>query len=207
MERPGDWRCSACGTSNFAWRVLCFRCHVPRPGATPADIANDQSQFRPQRQFGGEWICQQCRSTNYSQRTDCYQCGAPRPQFGGNEGGFSGGFGGGFNGGFRNGYGSGFGYRRYQRRFGGFNPFRRPRRFQQRAGDWFCGSCQTHNFAFRGACRQCQNVKDGSARVVTEEEIQQRQNQVRPGDWICPSCQTNNFAFRTECFKCRTPKQ
>jgi hypothetical protein len=46
-SRPGDWRCGACGASNFASRHLCFKCSalVPPPSerAAAAEAAGASS--------------------------------------------------------------------------------------------------------------------------------------------------------------------
>merc|ERR1739848_273720 len=64
--------------------------------------------------------------------------------------------------------------------------------FSQHAkfGDWLCGACQNHNFAFREVCKRCGAPKaDG---VVQE----------RVGDWSCHECHHYNFGVRSTCRRC-----
>ena len=60
-------------------------------------------------------------------------------------------------------------------------------------GDWFCPSCNNHNFASRAECFKCGERKPA-------EKISRREK--KKGDWHCPQCNFMNFAARSECFDC-----
>ncbi|KAI8618845.1 hypothetical protein BC830DRAFT_1106855 [Chytriomyces sp. MP71] len=88
-------------------------------------------------------------------------------------------------------------------------------------GDWFCPTCQFHNFASRILCKQCNcpnktpsefSPLTGSPNTTPYHHHPQinhqlRQSQpppLRPGDWICPNklCRFQNFKSRSQCYKC-----
>ncbi|KAJ3205285.1 hypothetical protein HDU82_005302 [Entophlyctis luteolus] len=89
-------------------------------------------------------------------------------------------------------------------------------------GDWFCPSCQFHNFANRVVCKQC-NSPAGAATAIARGSVGGNVNSgmayksvtvlaggptMKPGDWICTnmSCRFQNFQSRMECHKCRSPR-
>ncbi|KAI9593811.1 hypothetical protein BDF19DRAFT_446993 [Syncephalis fuscata] len=70
--RPGDWYCPNCSSHNFASRLQCMRCHIPRPGGSQAAVA---AMLKP-----GDWLCS-CGYHNFAKRPQCGKCGrAPDPQ-------------------------------------------------------------------------------------------------------------------------------
>ncbi|KAJ3057920.1 hypothetical protein HDU98_005944, partial [Podochytrium sp. JEL0797] len=97
-------------------------------------------------------------------------------------------------------------------------------------GDWFCTTCQFHNFANRVLCKNCNNPPSansrpggGGAALFSQSPPQgqygyhQQPAQhhhthhaggMKPGDWICTnsSCRFQNFQSRNECMKCRSPR-
>ncbi|XP_002986556.2 zinc finger Ran-binding domain-containing protein 2 [Selaginella moellendorffii] len=120
----------------------------------------------------GDWDCATCFHLNFSRRDSCQRCGNPRPVGGGGGGGGSMSMG-------------------ADRGWGGADV---------KPGDWFCPSCNTHNFASRGTCFKCGNEK-----VENNASMDGRPGW-RMGDWTCTGCSEHNFASRTECFKCNAPK-
>ncbi|KAI7851741.1 hypothetical protein BDC45DRAFT_514923 [Circinella umbellata] len=130
--RPGDWYCPnpACGFQNFASRTACFRCHTPNPNPTTRPPYNPQ-----QPSYGAP----------------------PPPPPGSGNGGYDSNYG----------YGAQGGYQQQQHQqhqppaptgtygygpqSGANAPFR--------AGDWYCPSCNSHNFASRFQCMKCSTAK------------------------------------------------
>uniref|UniRef100_A0A7S0IN53 RanBP2-type domain-containing protein n=1 Tax=Calcidiscus leptoporus TaxID=127549 RepID=A0A7S0IN53_9EUKA len=60
--RPGDWICHSCSNHNYADKLACNRCRIPKAGLG--------ANMRP-----GDWICRACGNHNYSDRTACNRCG------------------------------------------------------------------------------------------------------------------------------------
>lgn len=74
--RPGDWKCSKCNDHNFASRVVCRACGVPKDGAKPQDKPDN---WRP-----GDWQCSRCGDHQFASRMYCRQCDAPKNARGSN---------------------------------------------------------------------------------------------------------------------------
>lgn len=45
-ERSGDWTCNSCHNLNFAFRNICNRCKLPKPGTQDKNGNNDEKKFR-----------------------------------------------------------------------------------------------------------------------------------------------------------------
>jgi len=74
----------------------------------------------------------------------------------------------------------------------------------RRPGDWWCGKCNGHNYAYRVDCFKC---------AADKSEGKSEPNAVVPnvgmrwaGDWDCPGCNAHCFASRMTCFKCGEQK-
>lgn len=86
-------------------------------------------------------------------------------------------------------------------------------------GDWFCPSCNDHQFSRNLACRQCGTPKPADAGHATGsmpglpnisnlsmmQSLAPKRN-VEPGDWFCPGCGDHQFSRNASCRKCGTPK-
>ncbi|KAI9329333.1 hypothetical protein BDR26DRAFT_825383 [Obelidium mucronatum] len=77
-------------------------------------------------------------------------------------------------------------------------------------GDWFCSTCQFHNFANRVLCKQCNNPPRQSSGLFSSPKPIPggHPGGMKPGDWICTNvnCRFQNFQSRMECMKCRGPR-
>ena len=77
--KPGDWRCTACNSHNFARRQSCYGCAASRPRErTGAEQRMNQPLTIDRR--AGDWDCAKCQNLNFGKRDVCYQCGEPRPR-------------------------------------------------------------------------------------------------------------------------------
>jgi len=132
--RPGDWCCASCGNHNFASKMACNKCQMPKndsmmggqmPGISNqgwSGMANNvgsnppmmmgKGQGRP-----GDWKCHACGNNNYASRTTCNkkECGIAKNVFIGK---------------------------------GGMRP-----------GDWLCPMCENHNYADKVACKKCEHPR------------------------------------------------
>ncbi|KAK8937128.1 hypothetical protein KSP39_PZI012554 [Platanthera zijinensis] len=72
-----------------------------------------------------------------------------------------------------------------------------------REGDWECGSCHNHNYAFRSFCNRCKQPR----LLVDKKTPADSKWLPRIGDWICTGCSNNNYASREMCKKCGQPKE
>jgi hypothetical protein len=90
--RPGDWACLSCANHNYASRVVCNRCHVPKPSNPPPPVPllpvfpglpfprldgigpPPIQAVRP-----GDWMCPDCGNHNYASRLRCNRCTEPKP--------------------------------------------------------------------------------------------------------------------------------
>ena len=88
----GDWTCSKCNNSNFAFRRVCNRCESARSRnqAQSRDVTPKLEAFgswcedrRPARTHGtrpsndGRWMCQ-CGKSNDGRSRTCKKCGSPK---------------------------------------------------------------------------------------------------------------------------------
>merc|ERR1712080_794221 len=82
--RPGDWCCPSCGNHNYASKMACNKCGVPKaalmggmmPGMGGMMGAGMQGGKRP-----GDWKCYGCGNNNYASREECNKCGIPKKVF------------------------------------------------------------------------------------------------------------------------------
>jgi len=99
----GNWACPGCQNVNFATRMACNRCQMPKPedqfggggfggfggkagGKGKAPVAGEN----------GNWGCPGCGNVNFASRDVCNRCQAPKPEedatafasFGAADGGF-----------------------------------------------------------------------------------------------------------------------
>ncbi|CAE7637875.1 RANBP2 [Symbiodinium sp. CCMP2592] len=77
--RAGDWICPACSNHNYADKVMCNRCRIPKPGGWSASpVANKPArEMRP-----GDWICPSCANHNFADKLFCNRCNLPKEKAG-----------------------------------------------------------------------------------------------------------------------------
>lgn len=76
-----------------------------------------------------------------------------------------------------------------------------------RPGDWWCGTCQVHKYAFRDDCSGCNGTKDSAAEAKITSYLEfltskGRAANFRPGDWVCGSCNAHCYGKKEECHAC-----
>ncbi|CAG8458294.1 11152_t:CDS:1 [Paraglomus brasilianum] len=134
--------------------------------------------FRP-----GDWMCPNpsCLFQNFASRTHCMKCGTANMGYDayGNPTGDQGG------------YGASAGHMPTAPAAAPFRP-----------GDWYCPSCNSHNFASRFQCLRCNLSKPPQVASNAANTAN-----MKPGDWLCRGemCGYHNFAKRTHCAKCGMP--
>ncbi|KAI9269007.1 hypothetical protein BDA99DRAFT_557780 [Phascolomyces articulosus] len=169
---PGDWMCPnyQCNFHNYASRVQCLKCGSYRPqggAGGPHPPPPSGGYHRPPITFRpGDWYCPNpaCGFQNFASRTACFRCHTPnpnpttRPPYNPNQPSY-----GGYDSNY--GYGGQGGYQQQQQQqppapsgnygygpaSGANAPFR--------PGDWYCPSCNSHNFASRFQCMKCNTAK------------------------------------------------
>eukprot|EP00927_Polykrikos_kofoidii_P057108 TRINITY_DN51217_c0_g1_i1.p1 TRINITY_DN51217_c0_g1~~TRINITY_DN51217_c0_g1_i1.p1 ORF type:complete len:254 (-),score=29.48 TRINITY_DN51217_c0_g1_i1:62-769(-) len=179
--REGDWTCNSCGNNNYASRVACNRCSLPKMMGSGYGAAKTNTGQQRGSPYGaqqtakldgegkpGDWNCPSCGNHNYAQRMACNRCKMPKmgafnmtgmgmvPMMGGMMGGAS----------------------------------------QVRPGDWLCRACNNQNYASREVCNRC----------CIPKTVYISKTGLRDGDWLCPQCQNHNYASKTNCHKCARPK-
>ncbi|CAO3589528.1 unnamed protein product [Absidia cylindrospora] len=201
----GDWICTGCSFRNYSTRSQCMKCGTYRPSAstTPSAPIAGQSphpfpprphhpaSFRP-----GDWYCPNavCGFQNFASRMACYRCHtanpnpAPQPSYGGSTGAappF------GYDGVDSNSY------------YGAPNPA--PGNVMApgtgghgfRAGDWYCPTCNSHNFASRFHCLKCRTAKPANPSLNPPPTYGgtgtggfRGTPSIKSGDWVCgnPEC-------------------
>lgn len=221
--RPGDWNCGSCGNNNFANRVVCNKCSLPKGAggygamgckggakgqrAVPYGGPTPQNAGKgaPNGMRPGDWCCH-CGNHNYGSRTACGKCNAPKGSSGGSQDGqvvFE-----------RPGDWKCFACSNvnYAARTE-CNKCKVPKdvfisKSGLRAGDWICAACANHNYANKTECNKCTATKANET-VAIQGQIAQQLNSptgVRPGDWMCSSCNNHNYANKSACNKCSAPK-
>jgi len=139
----GNWACPGCQNVNFATRMACNRCQMPKPedqfgggGFGGFGAATHTPGGAPVAGAGGNWKCSMCQNVNFATRDACNRCAASRAEAEAPlpAGGF-GGFGGGKAGG------------KGKAPVAGEN------------GNWGCPGCGNVNFASREVCNRCQTPK------------------------------------------------
>ncbi|CAJ0823639.1 9708_t:CDS:2 [Entrophospora sp. SA101] len=186
----GDWMCPnlPCSFHNYASRTQCLRCGTYKPSGNgnygqsststpPLSITSSTSStssgisFRP-----GDWICPNpnCIFQNFASRTQCMRCGTS------NHSGYDT-------------YGNLTSSIIEQQQGGGLYGTTNV------MGDWYCPSCNSHNFASRFQCIRCSLPKPPNAINNIASIVN-----MKPGDWLCGNdmCGYHNFAKRTQCAKC-----
>ncbi|KAG0184457.1 hypothetical protein DFQ28_011093 [Apophysomyces sp. BC1034] len=225
---PGDWICPnhSCSFHNYASRNQCMKCGSYRPSGggghsaqvTPPLAGSGAGYGRPPITFRpGDWYCPNptCGFQNFASRSTCFRCHTPNPtpsQHGGyspqpnynysgdhSYGAPGGGYG---QGGYASGGNSyGYGNQGYS---GGHHGPPAGLGAQFRPGDWYCPSCNSHNFASRFHCLKCSTAKPLNIPQPPAGYTPSAGPGMKPGDWICrnESCGFHNFAKRTHCGKC-----
>ena len=84
VKRPpkssaGDWTCTGCKNINFARRINCNICQMPKPYfeilKTPISQVGPQGLFKD-----SDWQCFNCRNINFQKRENCNICNEPKPE-------------------------------------------------------------------------------------------------------------------------------
>ncbi|CAE7930378.1 ZRANB2 [Symbiodinium sp. KB8] len=77
--RAGDWICPACSNHNYADKVMCNRCRIPKPGGWSASpvASKPAREMRP-----GDWICPSCANHNFADKLFCNRCNHPKEKAG-----------------------------------------------------------------------------------------------------------------------------
>merc|ERR1719272_2907972 len=183
---PGDWICPACQNNNYANRVACNKCQMPKQtGMSEMDFTTQMNQMNQMGMGGyggmnqmgmgammgnmggpnmrpGDWMCPACQNHNCASREACNKCSAPKDVQIGNSG--------------------------------------------MRPGDWICPSCANHNYASKAACNKCSAPKPEGLESAQGMPAASPTSSMREGDWMCPSCSNHNYASRVNCNKCQSPK-
>mmetsp|Transcript_31126 Transcript_31126/g.35979 ORF Transcript_31126/g.35979 Transcript_31126/m.35979 type:complete len:361 (+) Transcript_31126:78-1160(+) len=74
-----DWTCTGCRNINFARRISCNICNMPKPYFEI--LKTPISQLGPQGLFKDtDWQCFNCRNVNFQKRGFCNICGEPKPE-------------------------------------------------------------------------------------------------------------------------------
>lgn len=162
--RPGDWSCMQCGNHNFADKIACNRCGVPKGSSGAAGyggaaalnvLAAGYAGAGGQRP--GDWQCYSCGNNNFASRDACNRCGIPKTTFIAKSG-------------MRPGdwlcpscqnhnYASRAACTKCQ------TPWAAEYVHQgnMKAGDWICTECNNHNYADKVQCNKCQVPKQPHA--------------------------------------------
>lgn len=74
-----DWTCTGCKNINFARRISCNICNMPKPYFEI--LKTPISQLGPQGLFKDtDWQCFNCRNVNFQKRAFCNVCQEPKPE-------------------------------------------------------------------------------------------------------------------------------
>ncbi|KAI7885020.1 hypothetical protein K492DRAFT_172753 [Lichtheimia hyalospora FSU 10163] len=190
----GDWMCPnySCGFHNYASRFQCFKCGTYRPqnaGSPQPPPPGMGYAPRPPITFRpGDWYCPNCNFQNFASRTSCFKCHTPNPNPGAGRASYppqapphqQGAYGYGGNTYGAPSYGQpagGAGAYGYGPPSGTQAPFR--------PGDWYCPSCNSHNFASRFQCLKCTTPKPHNGQGPQPTYGGTGNPGMKPGDWIC----------------------
>lgn len=74
--RPGDWMCPSCNNHNYADKIRCNRCKIPKLDAAwgvgpPGPAATGNMRV-------GDWMCRACGNHNYADKLKCNRCAVPK---------------------------------------------------------------------------------------------------------------------------------
>lgn len=79
ISSAGDWICNGCHNVNFARRIDCNICSMPKPYTEI--LKTPISQIGPQGLFKDtDWQCFNCRNVNFQRRQNCNKCNEPKPE-------------------------------------------------------------------------------------------------------------------------------
>eukprot|EP00927_Polykrikos_kofoidii_P026585 TRINITY_DN2363_c3_g1_i1.p1 TRINITY_DN2363_c3_g1~~TRINITY_DN2363_c3_g1_i1.p1 ORF type:complete len:867 (-),score=101.28 TRINITY_DN2363_c3_g1_i1:100-2700(-) len=70
----GNWKCPGCSNVNFAIRVACNRCHLPKPHNPGGSRGKGEDTIGAKE----NWTCLQCSNLNFPGRDRCNRCQAER---------------------------------------------------------------------------------------------------------------------------------
>eukprot|EP00927_Polykrikos_kofoidii_P065698 TRINITY_DN61431_c0_g1_i1.p1 TRINITY_DN61431_c0_g1~~TRINITY_DN61431_c0_g1_i1.p1 ORF type:complete len:241 (+),score=18.33 TRINITY_DN61431_c0_g1_i1:79-801(+) len=161
--KAGDWTCQSCSNNNYAHRMVCNRCKMPRMGSVgmmqgPYGIMGmhpmmgmmGNRQMRP-----GDWMCRACNNHNFANREACNKCDIPKSVYIAKTG-------------MREGdwlcpqcqnhnYASKTACNKCQRPKGNAPSHASASGTSKgmRAGDWICPQCSNHNYASKTNCNKC----------------------------------------------------
>lgn len=190
--RPGDWMCPSCNNHNFASKVNCNKCGIPKDSAPATPASTPASHSRPGS------LLQQQQAAAASGRS------FHLPSYGKQAGGAA---------------VRAQPYSAPPQSPGGMRPgdWCCPSCGNHNyASRKSCGKCGVSKMIL------VQGMLGGAMmpqqHMMPQHQMQpqmqaQRQAQMsmgpfaRPGDWKCPQCENHNYARRTECNKCGGPKQ
>lgn len=195
--RPGDWCCPSCSNHNYADKMLCNRCGIPKPTVPTGSFGYGfNGMATPLHNgfgmtAGGGGFSNGVRASPYQQdKPNSKTSTAMRPgdwccPMCGNHN-----------------YASKTACNKckvskFAAMGGGLvmsSPFGMT---GSHPGDWNCRACGNTNYASRDSCNRCSVPK---AAFISKSGM-------RPGDWLCQSCQNHNYADKVICNKCKGPKE
>ena len=181
--RPGDWMCPACGNHNYADKLACNKCRVPKAGMAPQQPYGMPPGGMMQQGGWPRGAMPQGNMAYHQGMQHGNMMGMPpgmqhgmNPMMGGGGGSF-------------------------------------PAPPNMRPGDWMCRACSNHNYADKVACNRCAAPKvhsffSGAAygNVAPGGGFPGTPN-MRPGDWMCRACNNHNYADKIACNRCTMPKE
>lgn len=160
--RPGDWCCPQCYNHNYADKMACFRCGVPKiphmHGSGGYSMMGKGGYGYGSERRPGDWKCYGCGNNNYASRTEaCNRCNLAKTVYVSKSG-------------MRPGdwicptcqnhnwAGRAFCLKCQSPKAGSQVHMKGMRR-----GDWLCSQCNNHNYASKDRCNRCQCPKQVGA--------------------------------------------
>jgi len=190
--RPGDWCCSSCGNHNYASKMACNKCQIPKmqsmfgggqvpvmanqgwPApvmANPGWPAMDNNVApHPALMMGkGQGAMMTGKGQGRPGDWTCHACGnhnyASRTTCNKKE--------------------CGIAKDVFIAKSG------------MRPGDWLCPMCTNHNYADKVACKKCSHPRGNTPPSMAN---------MKEGDWLCPYCNNHNYKDKVACNRCQAPK-
>lgn len=164
--RPGDWCCPQCYNHNYADKMACFRCGVPKiPHMHGPPVGFSPMGGMKGGWFGGagekrqgDWKCYGCGNNNYASRTEaCNRCNLPKSVFVSKSG-------------MRPGdwvcptcQNHNWADRSFCLKCQTPKAGSQVHTKGMRPGDWLCIQCSNHNYASKDRCNKCQRPKQAGS--------------------------------------------